>query len=181
MSSSAQIVSRALRRLKITASGEDPSAQEAADGLAALNAMIAGWEADGVKVSGDVPLDARFEEGVVAMLAVRLAPDYGAEVSAGVLRDAENGWARLQAAFTHVPLAQFDSALRNMPSQRYWMGVGSAPLWAAKTEYSVGDQVQSNGRLYECTTAGTTGILNPLATGSAISDGTVVWAWVRDL
>ena len=181
MSSSAQIVIRALKRLRVLGSGEDPSAEDAADGLAALNAMIAGWEADGIKVSGDVPLDARFEEGVVAMLAVRLADDYGKEPSSVVVRDAEIGWERLQAAFRHIPLAQFDSALRNMPSQRYWMGVGSPPLWAAKTEQSVGDQVQSNGRLYECITAGTTGILNPLATSSNIPDGTVVWKWVRDL
>lgn len=181
MSSSAQIVARALRRLRVISSGEDPSAEDAADGLAALNAMIAGWEADGVKVSGDVPLDARFEEGVVALLAVRLADDYGASPSAGVVSDAGRGWSRLQAAFKHIPLAQFDTALRNMPSQRYFGGVGSTPLWKVKTEYAVGDQVQSNGRLYECITAGTSGILNPLATSSSIPDGSVTWKWVRDL
>jgi hypothetical protein len=181
VSSSAQIVARALRRLKVIGAGEDPSADDAADGLAALNAMIAGWEADGVKVSGDVPLDARFEEGVVALLAVRLADDYGTSPSAGVVRDAENGWARLQAAFNHVPLAQFDTALRNMPSQRYWLSVGNPDLWAQKTAYSVGDQVQSNGRLYECTVAGTSGILAPLGTASSISDGTVTWQFVRNL
>lgn len=181
MSSSAQIVSRALRRLKVIGAGEDPSADDAADGLAALNAMIAGWEADGVKVSGDVPLDARFEEGVVALLAVRLADDFGTSPSAGVVRDAENGWARLQAAFNHVPLAQFDTALRNMPSQRYWLSVGNPDLWAQKTAYSVGDQVQSNGRLYECTVAGTSGILAPLGTASSIADGTVTWQFERNL
>jgi hypothetical protein len=181
VSSSAQIVSRALRRLRVIGSAEDPSAEDAADGLAALNAMIAGWEADGVKVSGDVPLDARFEEGVVALLAVRLADDYGTAPSPGVVRDAETGWSRLQAAFNHVPLAQFDSALRNMPSQRYWTAVGSPPLWAQKTEYSVGDQVQSNGRLYECTVAGTSGILAPLGTASSIADGTVTWQFERNL
>jgi hypothetical protein len=181
VSSSAQIVSRALRRLKVIGAGEDPSADDAADGLAALNAMIAGWEADGVKVSGDVPLDARFEEGVVALLAVRLADDFGTSPSAGVVRDAENGWSRLQAAFNHVPLAQFDSALRNMPSQRYWLSVGNPDLWAQKTAYSIGDQVQSNGRLYECTVAGTSGILAPLGTASSIADGTVTWQFERNL
>jgi len=181
VSSSAQIVTRALRRLKVIGAGEDPSADDAADGLAALNAMIAGWEADGVKVSGDVPLDARFEEGVVALLAVRLADDFGTSPSAGVVRDAENGWARLQAAFNHVPLAQFDTALRNMPSQRYWLSVGNPDLWAQKTAYSVGDQVQSNGRLYECTVAGTSGILAPLGTASSVADGTVTWQFVRNL
>lgn len=181
MSSSAQIVARALMRLRVIGAGEDPSAEDAADGLAALNAMIAGWEGDGVKVSGDVPLDARFEEGVIAMLAVRLADDHGKSLTDGIARDAQQGWQRLKAAFTHIPLAQFDSALRNMPSQRYWQSVGSAPLWHAKYEYSVGDYAQSNGRLYECTVAGTSGALRPLGSSQSIPDGTVTWKWVRDL
>lgn len=181
MSSSAQIVARALTRLRVIGSGETPSAQDAADGLAALNAMIAGWEADGVKVSGDVPLDARFEEGVVALLAVRLADDYGKEPSARTLSDAQTGWSRLKSAFTHVPLAQFDSALRNMPSHRYWCEVGAPQMWAQKHDYTVADQVQYAGRLYECTIAGVSGILPPQGTGSAITDGTVTWKWVRNL
>ena len=181
MSSSAQIVARALKRLRVIGAGEDPSAEDAADGLAALNAMIAGWKADGVEVSGDVPLDARFEEGVIAMLAVRLADDYGATPSSVVVRDAEQGWQRLKAAFTHIPLAQFDSALRNMPSQRYWGGVGSIPLWREKHEYGVGDRAQSNGRLYECTVAGVSGALRPLGSSQSIPDGSVTWKWVRDL
>jgi len=181
VSSSAQIVARALKRLRVIGAGEDPSAEDAADGLAALNAMIAGLEADGLKLSGDVPLDARFEEGVIAMLAVRLADDYGATPSSGVVRDAAQGLQRLQAAFNHIPLAQFDSALRNMPSQRYWHAVGSPPLWHAKYEYSVGDQAQSNGRLYECTVAGISGALRPLGSSQSIPDGTVTWKWVRDL
>lgn len=181
MSSSAQIVSRALRRLRLIGAGEDPSADDAADGLAALNAMIAGWQADGIEVSGDVPLDARFEEGVVALLAVRLADDYGASPSAGVVRDAQAGMQRLQAAFFNIPVAQFDIALSHSNTQNAPHANWPPALWARKTEYRVGEQVQSNGRLYECTTAGTTGILNPLGTASSIPDGTVVWMWVRDL
>lgn len=181
MSSSAQIVARALKRLRVIAPGEDPSADDAADGLATLNAMIASWEGKGVKVSGDVPLDARFEQGVIAMLAVRLAPDYGKQVDAVTASDAEDGWRALQAAFNPVPKAQFDTALRNMPSQRYWGGVGSVPLWQVKHEYGVGDRVQSSGRLYECTVAGTSGALRPLGSSQSIPDGSVTWKWVRDL
>lgn len=181
MSSSAQIVTRALKRLRVLGAGEEPAAEDAADGLAALNSMIASWEGKGVKVATDIPLDARFEQGVVAMLAVRLAPDHGKQVDAVTAQDADDGWRALQAAFVHIPIARADSALRNAPSSRYWTSVGNYQLWAARREQSVGDLVQSNGHLYECTVAGTTGILNPLSTSSAIPDGTVTWKFVRGL
>lgn len=181
MSSSAQIVARALRRIRVIGSGEDPSAEDAADGLSALNAMIAGWQADGIEVSGDVPLDARFEEGVVALLAVRLADDFGATAPAGVVNDAAIGMRRLEAAFLNVPASQFDVGLTRSSTQNAPYACAPPALWKRKTEYAVGDQVQSNGRLYECITAGTSGILNPLATSSSIPDGSVTWKWVRDL
>lgn len=181
MSSSAQIVARALKRLRIIGPGEDPSAEDAADGLATLNAMIAGWKADGVEVTGDVPLDARFEEGVIALLAVRLADDYGKEVSAGVARDAQVGWERLMAAFLHVPTSQFDVGLTRSSTQNAPYACSTPPLWQVKHEYSVGDQVQSSGRIYECTVAGTSGALRPLGSSQSIPDGSVTWKWVRDL
>lgn len=176
MSSSAQIVTRALRRLKVLGANEDPAAADAADGLAALNAMLAAWQAKGVYVAGDVPLEARFEEGVVALLAVRLADDFSATASASVVRDAEEGWNALTAAFCPVPSAQFDSALTNMPSQHNWVSTALTPLWQRKTAYSVGDQVQWNGRRYECITAGTSGVtFGPMGTGASIADGSVTW------
>lgn len=181
MSSSAQIVQRALKRLRLLQPGETPSAEDAADGLAALNAMIAGWQADGLEVTGDVPLAARFEEGVVALLAVRLAPDYGMDAPGQVLADAQTGLQRLQAAFFTVPTSQFDYALTNSNTQSAPNGCGPVTQWAQKTAKAVADRVQSNGHIYTCTTAGTTGILRPLGTASSIPDGTVVWAFERDL
>jgi len=50
-----------------------------------------------------------------------------------------------------------------------------------KHEYGVGDQVQSNGRIYECTVAGISDTLRPLGSSQSIPDGTVTWKWVRDL
>ena len=64
-----------------------------------------------------LPFDASLEAGVIAMLAVRLAEDYGITPGPVLLRDADRGEARLAAAFLHVPKASFDAALTRTPSQ----------------------------------------------------------------
>jgi hypothetical protein len=176
MSSSADIVTRALKRLKLLEPGETPAAEDAADGLAALNAMIAGWDADGLNVSPDVPLGARHEEGVVALLAVRLAEDYGKTPGSVLIRDADMGYQRLQNEYFRVPTANMDSALTNMPSQRIWVPLANTPVWQPAYAYSVSDRVQWRGNTYECTTAGTSASTRgPIGYDSAVSDGTVVW------
>ena len=59
------------------------------------------------------------EQGVVAMLAVRLAEDYGLEPRPLVLRDADKGWDSICGDFIVPGLAQFDDGLAQLPSQRY--------------------------------------------------------------
>lgn len=180
MSSSAQIVTRALKRLNIIQPAESPSAEEAADGLAALNAMIAGWQADGINVSADVPLPSMHEEGVVALLAVRLASDYGKEPSALLLLDASTGMRRLEGAYISAPLAAFDTALTSSPSRPQTF-VTTVDDWVASTAYDAGDRVLADDRmLYECIVAGTSASSGsgPHDTGANITDGTVTWRWV---
>ena len=89
MATAQQIATRALRRIRVIAVDETPSAADMDTASEALNAMIASWEAKGL--SGDtLPLDARFEQAVVAMLAVRLADEYGKEPTAVLARDADD-------------------------------------------------------------------------------------------
>jgi hypothetical protein len=64
-----------------------------------------------------LPFDASLEAGVVALLAVRLAEDYGKTPGPILMRDADRGEKQLQAAFLHVPKARFDTALTRTPSQ----------------------------------------------------------------
>ena len=62
---------------------------------------------------------APFIQGLVAMLAVRLADDFGREVKPAVARDAENGWGHLLAQFMIPDQPTYDRGLSMMPSQRY--------------------------------------------------------------
>jgi hypothetical protein len=178
VSTSAQIVARALKRINVVAAGEDPSAGDAADGLVALNAMIAGWAADGINISADVPLPSKHEEGVVALLAVRLAPDYGREPSPLVFEMANEGLYRLEADYISAPLAQFDTALTDMPS-RGLMLTTAVDDWVASTAYDLGDKVLADDRhIYECIIAGTSGSTEPHGTADEFLDGTATWRFI---
>lgn len=177
MSSSNDIVKRALKRLGVLAPGEDMDAADGADGNAALNAMIASWQNDGVDVSSDVPLPSRHEEGIVALLAVRLAPDYGKVPPAQVLSDAEKGWDSLLAEYIRPPDAQFDTALLNMPSQRTGYGHVAIPTWKPLFAHSIGDAVQYRGCVYDCAIAGTSGATIGPTGRTTVVDGTVTWTF----
>lgn len=82
-----------------------------------------GAVADAVQTTGlwrKCPPSRRFESGIHALLAVRLAGDFGRQPQPQAYRDAETGWTALCSAFVRPTTADvFDSALRRMPSNRY--------------------------------------------------------------
>lgn len=125
------IVDRSLRLLQITAAGETSSAEDASDGLEALNAMMHGWKAKGVDVAHvdltlneDFPLEPEYREGAAGLLAVVLAPEHGAQVSVAVALMAEEGWRSLLAGYPVRDDAVMPTELSHMPS-RLW-GYGSS-------------------------------------------------------
>jgi len=182
VSSSAQIVKRAMTRLRLLDANEDPTAADAANGLQALNAMIAGWTADGINISADVPLPSEHEEGVVAMLAVRLADDFGATLTPIVVRDATAGMARLQSSYLSAPLSRFDTALlRGIPSVAITY-ITALDDWAASTAYLEFARVANNRRQYQCIVAGTSSSTGngPHSDGPEITDGTVTWRYLGE-
>jgi hypothetical protein len=66
-----------------------------------------------------IPFEARHEQGVIALLAQRLAvaPE---DVPAWVNQDARDGWMALQAQFIMVPAASFDNGL--VTTTQNWRG-----------------------------------------------------------
>lgn len=183
MSTSAQVVRAALRRINVVSREEEVDPGDALDGIDALNAMIASWANKGVRLQSDVPLPARHKDGIIALLAVRLAPEFGKTPSQLLLADAEAGWEGLQADYIRAPRSRFDGALTSFPSQRYAQdGSMDFPSWKPNTGFSVSDQVANQGRIYECTVGGVSASnTGPVTTGSAEVDGTVTWAYKRTL
>jgi len=126
MATAEHIVSRALTRLSILRMGKSPSAEQLAAGLDSLNEMIAGWSADGVYLDPLIPIPDKYTTGIIAMMAMRLASDYGAAavVPAGLAQEAQDGWRGLLAGYVFAPDATVDKTILNMPSQRLigWRG-----------------------------------------------------------
>lgn len=183
MATATEISTRALRRLGVIDALESPSAADVAHATDALTAMIAAWEADGL--SGDVlPLDSRFEQGITALLAVRLAEDYGKTPGPVLVSDAKRGETQIMAAYMAVPLASVELTYvhRHVATNDIYGNLSSVNnygAWQANTAYPLRMFAELNGNLYEVVTAGTSGTSGPAGTGSEISDGTVTWCWRR--
>lgn len=55
--------------------------------------------------------------------------------------------------------------------------IATPTTWAGATAYGIGNTVINSGRVYRCTTGGTSAASGgPSATGTGITDGTVVWS-----
>jgi hypothetical protein len=115
------IVQRAYRKIGVVASDEAMTADQAEAGGEALNMMMAAWELAGVNVAHNnltlsdlFPLQPKFEEGTVYMLASRLAPDFSQPSF-----DDSQWMQKLQAAYLFIDAVRMPSALRTTPSQRW--------------------------------------------------------------
>lgn len=79
------------------------------------------------------------------------------------------------------------------PPATFWVGLVSASTWLATTAYTVGNLVVpttfnslsgSVGRIFKCTTAGTSGSTQPTwptTAGGTVTDGSVTWTEVSNL
>lgn len=110
MATASDIVTRALRTLRVISSGETPTADESSDGLTALNDMLAAWALDGIDLGHitlassdtlDVP-DMHLQTIRLA-LAERLAGEYGAELSSFDQIALSKGMTALQARYFNIP------------------------------------------------------------------------------
>ena len=123
MATARDIIERAFRKLGVVASDEGMTADQAENGINALNMMMHAWVLDGIDVAhvdlelaDEFTMEPRFHEGCVYLLAERLSPDY----SAPVAFDSGEFKKRLSAAYCIVPEVRIDRALRMTPSQRRW-------------------------------------------------------------
>jgi len=100
VSANSEIITSALRALRIVAEGESATAAQAADALVVLNQMMESWSVGETAlhyfaqtdVSGECPIPQWAERGVIAMLAIELAADYGAEITPALVKRAEDGY-----------------------------------------------------------------------------------------
>jgi phage tail sheath gpL-like len=84
-------------------------------------------------------------------------------------------------ADTAVAIAANVAISFNADSYPLYAKVATGVAWQASTVYAVGQRVTNSAKFYECTAAGTSaGSGGPTTTSSAITDGTVTWAYVAN-
>lgn len=124
MSNVRQIIRGALLRLVVLDSNSEPTAEEARDTLAVLNRMLFAFKAKGVDLGhstlnlSDDLLNPEYEEGLVAMLAVRAAPEFGKAADDETRALAIDGERQIMADFMGSDLMEMDPGLLRMPSAR---------------------------------------------------------------
>lgn len=118
MSTNLDLFKDALRLLNVINETETPTAEQGATCLRAMNQMLEQWEEDDIKLqyyeqsstSATFPCPAYCEPGVIAALAIRLAPYFGASVSTELAALYDVGWSTIcrKAMNSLLPEARMD-------------------------------------------------------------------------
>lgn len=107
-------VLRALKKIGVAAEDEEPTAYQIAEGLDALNDMLAGLRPFGVDIGhselttdSPFPLGREFHEGIVHMLAARLSATYALPLGFS----ADEFLRNMQAAYMQIEEVEMPGAL----------------------------------------------------------------------
>ena len=129
MTTTRDVIKRTLGRLAYLSDAQDLQANDAQVCLDALNDLMHSWESQDLNymhatipdVSATFPLQDKHLAGVAAMLALRIADDFGVagNITQRLRDDAENGWHMLVADYWTDTKATVDETLIYLPSRRY--------------------------------------------------------------
>lgn len=150
MATALDVIRRAMRVIGALAEGEVPTAEQAADGLVSLQAMIGEWETRGVRLGGvvdmtlatvtEIPVPVTHFNALAFNLAVVLAPEYGrGDVLQSVIPQAERSFDALRGQYADVPVCGVDAALvdqyaiLNNSLDGWWTGGGATDALSGDT------------------------------------------------
>lgn len=118
MATVTSLATRAAKRLGVLDPHESLTAEEGNDVIESLNDMLAEWAEQDCDLSLTLPLsgsdtitDRLQISAIVSNLATRIAPDYGATVSAELYSQAYSSKSTLQDSLETMAGATFDDAL----------------------------------------------------------------------
>ena len=112
------VIKSALSLLGVLAESETPTAEQASDGLDALNDMLASWETQGldlghyeVDLNDEMTISPQARKGVKYNLALEIAPNYEIEPKMIVSLHARQAYASLFACNHEIQDKVLDSTL----------------------------------------------------------------------
>lgn len=134
MSSNLDIIQDALRDLGIISEVQTPSAEQGSHGLRELNKLAAELEGQDIPLqwfvqtstSDTFPVAAEYENAIAALLAARLAPNYGATVSPELA-------AKIVAGNDHLTRVAVKAALKPYQGENMPCGAGDYPYFNINT------------------------------------------------
>lgn len=99
MATAGDVAQRALTRILVESPDSPLDASEYSDALDSLNSLMAAYEENGIRlgytavdnVADEVTVPDGAIRGIVANLAIEVAPDYGGKVSAALVKQADEG------------------------------------------------------------------------------------------
>jgi hypothetical protein len=122
MATALDVIRRSMRLIGALAEGEVPTAEQAADGLTALQSMLGEWETRGLRLGAvvdttyatatDIAVPVTHLQALAFNLAVNLAPEYGAaQAMQAIVPQAERAFDALLAQYAQPPTVPLDPAL----------------------------------------------------------------------
>lgn len=119
MATAAQVIKAALQRILVQASEAELQPEEYSDAIFAMNNLVEGYEADGLvlgwttvtSLSDTLTIDDGAVRGLISNLAIELAPDYGGEVDAALVKQAADGMRTIEKIGVTITAATNPSTL----------------------------------------------------------------------
>ena len=128
MTTARAVIKTSLRKLRVVAEGEEPSAQQITDGLEVLNNMLSGMKARGgdlefedIALTDDIPVPREHIESCGYLLAKRYNSEFGGELPPEVAQEAERSERIFQAYYSRYVVSPPDKAIQRRLS-RYSRG-----------------------------------------------------------
>ena len=119
MATVAQVAKASLQRILVQASEAPLEADEYQDYIFALNNFMAGLEARGIDLGytavsdlGDtLTVDDGAIQGIIANMAIEVAPDFGGEISQGLIKAAKDGMNSIRRLGRTITATEYPSTL----------------------------------------------------------------------
>lgn len=130
MATNLDIITTSLRIINFINENEAPSSELAAEGLEAMNDMLADWEEDGIELgyfpqtllAGTSPVEDKNLRGVKYNLGIELAGRKNFPVSQATIHVAQKSKTRLEKGTTEVMESSFD----HLPTSRQRFDINEA-------------------------------------------------------